>query len=161
MNYMVRKQYMVVESARKNFYESRTICKNLGGMLPEPRNELDNNFLDSISYKSFYLGMRDSSVEGYWAFESDYSKVAWKNWVRWSDHANPPNGGTNENCAIMLKDYNKNEGGHNPKAWVDIKCSQPIGEMDVICEKGDDIFTSYLSDIISYIYQVVITYFHK
>ena len=93
--------------------------------------------------------MRDSPVEGYWAFESDYTKVAWKNWVKWSDNANAPNGGTNENCAIMLKDYDKNKAGHNPKAMEDWKCIQPVGEMDVICEKGDDIFKSYLSDIIS------------
>ena len=119
--------------------ESKTICAEKGGYLPEPKDELENNFLDSLTSTTFYLGMTDSAVEGDWVWESDTTEVTWKNWVDWSNTNNdPPNGGTAENCAWMLKEVGKGLGGHSTKAWADSKCSGWDKEMSVVCEKGQD-----------------------
>ena len=139
------KQYVVIESGRKSFSESKTICTDLGGYLPEPRDNLENNFLDSLNSKTFYLGMTDSAVEGDWVWQTDSTQVTWKKWADWTDpsFSDPPNGGTDENCAWMLKQFQKSLSGHSTKAWADRGCSEPIDEMTVVCEKGEDIFVIF------------------
>ena len=139
------KQYMVIQSGPKSFSESQTMCTELGGYLPEPRDELENNFLDSLTYNIFFLGMTDSVVEGDWRWRTDFTQVTWKNWVHWTNYADPPNGGTKENCAMMLKQINKGMEGHSTKAWADFVCSKRIDEMSVVCEKGEDILTNLVN----------------
>ena len=81
--------------------------------------------------------MTDSAVEGDWVWESDSTEVTWKNWVDWIDTNNdPPNGGTAENCALMLKESQKSRGGHSTKSWADSGCSGWDKEMSLVCEKG-------------------------
>ena len=70
------KKYLVMEIGPKNFSESQTICTDLGGYLAEPRDELENSYLDSLTHKTFYLGLTDSAVEGDWQFVSDFTKVS-------------------------------------------------------------------------------------
>ena len=86
--------------------------------------------------------MTDSAVEGTWVFDTDTTEVTWKNWVDWTDPSrpDPPNGGTDQNCAWMLKQFQKSTSGHGTKAWADDGCSEGIDEMSVVCEKGEDIF---------------------
>ena len=136
------KRYKVVESGKKTFSESKKICTALGGYLPEPRDELENNFLDSLNSESFYLGMTDSAVEGDWLWESDSTEVTWKNWVDWTSifTRDPPNGGTSENCALVLKHNNNKKLGHSTKAWIDHECDDPVHTFTVVCEKGENIF---------------------
>ena len=116
---------------------------------------MENNFLDSLGSYTFYLGLTDSVVEGDWAWGSDSTQVTWKNWVDWAEGRwlDPPNGGTRENCAWMLKQFQKSSSGHSTKAWADTLCDQPIDvkEMSVVCEKGKDIF------IILFIITIAIT----
>ena len=107
--------------------------------------------------------MTDSVVEGDWRWVTDSTPVIWKNWADWATYPDPPNGGTAENCAVMLKQFNKHVKGHSTKAWGDYICDEPeVQEMTVVCEKekGEDIiyliyniltvsrFTTFLSTTI-------------
>ena len=106
---------------------------------------MENNFLDSLGSYTFYLGLTDSVVEGDWAWGSDSTQVTWKNWVDWAEghRTDPPNGGTRENCAWMLKQFQKSTSGHRTEAWADTFCDKvqhQLDEMSVVCEKSNDIF---------------------
>ena len=117
------------------------VCHNHGGFLPEPRDEAENQFLDSLGTDMFMLGMTDRDVEGQWVWDSDGSPVTWKSWVKWSDPraATVPNGGRVENCALMLRQSKSESGGHRSDGWRDADCnSDPhivVQPISLICEK--------------------------
>ena len=100
------------------------LCQNLGGKLPEPRNEIENNFLDSLDICNFVLGINDKEVEGQWVFDSDNTKVTW---FDWEIYGGIPNGGTTQNCAFMH---------HN---WADYKCESTsfydVQKRQLVCER--------------------------
>ena len=108
------------------------LCQNLGGKLPEPRNEKENKFLETLTThplekldtSNFVLGINDKEVEGQWVFDSDNSQVTW---FDWAENGGIPKDRTPYNCVFMNLD------------WRDYKCeSSPIFDAQrkhLVCER--------------------------
>ena len=82
--------------------------------------------------------MTDRGTEGVWRFKTDSAEVIWKNWVNWPDLDNP-NGGRDENCAMMIKQLKNEDPGWDAKGWIDSSCSVARDDTSVVCEKGKDV----------------------
>ena len=97
-------------------------CQQHGGMLPEPRSQQENDFLDQLGTEMFVLGMNDKVTEGVWRWDSDGSEVIFQNW----EPGQPGNGadslGLPEHCAVMERDYAKRRGIPS-SSWGDLPCS--------------------------------------
>ena len=89
-------------------------CQQHGGMLPEPRSQQENDFLDQLGTKMFLLGMNDKVDEGVWQWDSDGSEVIFQNWAP-GQAENGVHTGVPEHCAVMVEQYAKN--------WHDLPCS--------------------------------------
>ena len=63
------------------YEDNQRACHDLGGFLPEPRYEVENQFLDNLQTDTFALGMTDRDVEGQWVWDSDGSPVIWTGWI--------------------------------------------------------------------------------
>ena len=123
-----------VESRNRD--SAKTNCLKAGGMLPEPRNKEENDFLNSFQTNVFFLGMTDTSVEGSWVFDSDQSAVNKTFWRR-----GDPAGGINKNCAVMTRNLETS----NAERWSTVGCTySPSGKSSVICENTRK-YNSYLS----------------
>ena len=112
--------------------EARKLCAQLGGFLPEPRPQAENDFLRQFIDNpgtGFFFGMSDEETEGSWLWDTDFSPVTWFEWGRgpspetWSE----PNGGRRENCAAL-----KSTGFRKP-AWSDVPCNNYY-RRNVVCE---------------------------
>ena len=57
------KQYLVLDTDDIKHDQVQQQCHIHGGFLPEPRDEKDNQFLDSLDTDTFLLGLTDSAVE--------------------------------------------------------------------------------------------------
>ena len=64
------------------------------------------------------MGMSDKISEGTWLYNSTGSTMSYTNW-----NSGEPNGGTNENCIIMVASNG---------VWVDVSCN---GAYSTMCEK--------------------------
>ena len=96
------KEYMVLEMSAStlNHDTNQEKCRKIEGHLPEPRDEQDNLFLDSLGAERFVLGINDNKVEGQWVFESDGSPVNWLSWANFQGRESWPRK-TNGNCVSM------------------------------------------------------------
>ena len=108
------KQYIVQDTDDLVYDVNKQACQNLGGFLPEPRDEAENQFLDSLGSDMFTLGMTDRVVEGQWVWESDGSPVTWTGWVRLGTNDPEP--------VIVLRRLNSHYAGHRTDGWADIPC---------------------------------------
>ena len=113
-----KKEYFVRETSTLNHDVNQEICKKNGGILPEPRDEGENLFLDSLGSDKFVLGIRQ--VQGHWVFDSDGSEVNWKSWVNWVNNPDPPIG--RGDCIIMLRHHGERFAGHRSQDWSDVPC---------------------------------------
>ena len=119
--------------------ENQALCASLGGILPEPRDELENDFLDSLDPEQFTLGMTDRVAEGIWVWDSDGSLVTWTYWIKWDngwDHE--PNGAEQKNCAKVTRNKNREEQGWVKKGWATINCGVPYNERrkSLVCQRN-------------------------
>ena len=135
------KQYMIQDTHDLVYDHIQQRCDNLGGFLPEPRDEQENQFLDWLDTDMFALGMTDRKVEGQWVWESDGSPVTWTNWVYWPKYREiEPNGGTYQNCALMLRYSETWADGHKHDGWGDYPCNSSDvvrrEKRSLICQKG-------------------------
>ena len=128
------------------------VCHNHGGFLPEPRDEAENTFLDSLGTEMFTLGMTDRDVEGQWVWDSDGSLVTWTKWVQYTGSKPSPNGGDVENCALMMRNFNSQADGHTSDSWGDYRCgstsfwnSKPIS---LVCQKNPGMWKLYKQDLL-------------
>ena len=115
-------QYLVLDIHDLVYDHLQQVCQDHGGFLPEPKDEQENQFLDSLNTDMFTLGMTDRKVEGQWIWESDGSPVSWANWVTWSSGVVEPNGGRRQNCAMVLQQTEGHAGGHRADGWSDYPC---------------------------------------
>ena len=107
-------------------------------MLPEPRTEAENNYLDSLGAEMFYLGINDKDTEGSWRFNSDSSIVTWQYWAEFDNRPEDPNGGENENCAIMMRNTLRESTVTETSSWADVQCdgSSIWSTMSLVCERA-------------------------
>ena len=122
---------------------NQQVCHNLGGFLPEPRDEQENTFLDSLGTSAFLLGMSDRGQEGQWVWDSDGSPVTWTNWDSIDKGGltdEPNNAGRDEHCAKMFKQYRP-----NTDSWNDVKCESTSnirnGATSLICQRNPGLCT--------------------
>ena len=121
----VKLKYLTVS----NYADAQTSCHRIGGMLPEPRNSSENDFLNTMGTPGwFFLGLTDRETESQWQWESDGSTVVWSLW-----ETGNPKGGRHENCATQIvapSDASRN------KKWGSMYCEHHASvRIQVICEK--------------------------
>jgi len=135
------KQYTVLETSTLDFDENTQTCASYNAILPEPRTEEENNFLDSLNAQTFPLGLTDKEEEGVWRWDSDGALVNWQYWANFRTYGPDPNGGTNENCVVMVKYVLENDILTSSASWVDIKChnitSSAITKKNLVCQKAE------------------------
>ena len=103
------------------------VCHSHGGMLPEPRSEGENQFLDNLGSDVFPLGMTDRKVEGQWIWDSDQSPVIYTSWyVGQSLKKAAPKRGTDKNCALMIRRYGGSTTKDNHDDWADYACDEKL-----------------------------------
>ena len=107
------KSYLVLNTTTMAHGANQEICLQHGGILPEPRSQVDNDFLNSLNTDMFLLGLRDVETEDSWQWDSDGTPVLYTNWRP----NGSPNGGLTENCAFVYR--NKENLG---PLWGDLPC---------------------------------------
>ena len=110
----------------KNYLEVKARCEILGGYIPEPKSQLENDNLHSLPIATnFYLGMSDNHMAT-WLWEKDLTKVTWTNW-------DSPPYDTAKNCSVMLKSMT----GIRSKKWVNFVCGNSSFREEVtqVCER--------------------------
>ena len=109
--------------------DAEKLCNAIGGMLPQPRNSGQNDFLNTMidSPGWFYLGLTDKGHEGRWMWNTESPlDLEWTNWG-----SGEPDGGTQKNCAFHRVDY-----GEWSKKWDATWCDHNWAyDTPVICEK--------------------------
>ena len=132
------KQYTVLETSTLNFEQNKGTCASYNAILPEPRTEGENEFLDSLNAQLFPLGLNDKEEEGVWRWDSDGSLVRWFYWAKFRGYSPDPNGGRNENCVAMNKHHAHTLLLTSPASWVDIPCDpvlMQIATKNLVCQK--------------------------
>ena len=119
-----RKKYADLNISVDSYQNARELCQNVGGMLPEPRDQEENDFLNSLKTHAFYLGLTketpsrvalgltDIKHEGTFTWDSDCGPVAWTFW-----RDGEPDDGTAQNCVMMLRNKDKNNMDRWKSAW--------------------------------------------
>lgn len=117
--------------------EGQARCRAISGVLPEPRDQRDNEFLANLSTTTILLGLSDRGSEGRWAWHSDGSQVTWMTWIHWERFESEPNGGERENCAVMPREeYVRLGEEYDRRGWEDIQCEGGLFVNDFICEQA-------------------------
>ena len=100
----------------QSYSDASRICKENGGKMFEPKNELvyDNivNISKEKSLGNIWLGLNDLSNEGNFVYNSDNSEVIW---TYWSD-SNPDDYKGKEDC--VETEWKFGEG-----KWNDVNCN--------------------------------------
>ena len=100
-------------------------CFAVGGILPEPKNSRDHDYLISLTTEPFYLGTTDMTFQGSWLWNSDLSQV---HWARWRD--GEPDNGSNQDCVIILR----SQDSMNSDRWASANC-RGANVQKTVCEK--------------------------
>ena len=113
-----------------NYDDAKAECESRGLNLVEIGGDGENNALidyletqPDLPKQHIWLGITDNATEGVWASESSGNIITYTRWT-----PDDPTGGTDRNCAIIVK-LDESNGGK----WNDVTCD---GERNVICEKG-------------------------
>ena len=132
------KEYITLKTYTYDHDRGQKQCEENGGILPEPRNAQENEFLNGLNTGMFLLGLTDKEQEGNWVWDSDGTPVNYTNWV------NEPFKGEEANCAVMLRN---NAQIYDGNQWTDVDCtSKNLGISghhlikDIICERGMSCF---------------------
>ena len=132
------KEYMVLEMSAStlNHDTNQEKCRKIEGHLPEPRDEQDNLFLDSLGAERFVLGINDKKVEGQWVFDSDGSPLTWFSWATYSPWPRTGNG----HCVSVLCHESKQNAGHRTQDWTNFPCNSnayiQARPKSLICQKN-------------------------
>ena len=135
--------YLLLNTTTFRHDDNMETCRQHGLILPEPRSQEENDFLHNLNTDMFVLGMSDVTREDSWVWDSDGSPVIYTNWG-----SREPNGGREENCAVMEKFEVEN--------WADIPCaSRPRLDLEpkiLICQKYEGMYLLWLQCLSCYWY---------
>ena len=120
------KQYVDLNTAETSHQKATELCQAVGGRLPQPRNQEENDFLNNMQTIIFFLGMTDTASEGRWVWDSDGSAVSWTLWK-----SGEPDGGSVQNCASMLRNVAAVAGDR--ERWASGGCEKQ--HKTAVCEK--------------------------
>ena len=113
-----------------NYDTAKQSCKNMGGILYEPRDQSVMKSVISLAKKAnlgeFWIGIHDMDNEGTFVYESDKSKLSFTNW----NSGEPNNWGSGEDCAAV-------DGSGN---WNDLPCADFQRSYICIKKTGKGIF---------------------
>ena len=138
------KQYIVLETSTLNFDQNKETCASYNAILPEPRTEEENDFLNSLDAQLFPLGLNDKEKEGVWRWDSDGSPVNWKYWAHFKTFGPQPNGGRVENCVVMIKHHHESDLLTSTASWADVACRQrQIATKNLVCQKVGGMYRLY------------------
>ena len=114
------KKYIQLFEPHQNKENSRRLCKNVRGILPEPRNRDEYTALHrQFSHLSFYLGMSLDATEGSIVFDSDGTSVKLSDW----DVVSPGDAATGK-CLLHMRFTN---------VFADTSCTHEAEV--VVCER--------------------------
>ena len=111
--------YTLFANSVTSWLDAEAICESMGGTLVTI-NSSDEQFLvegltDGLNISTVFIGASDTASEGVWTWITG-EPVTYSNW-----YTNEPNGGANENYAMMLL-HNDNHG-----KWIDHYSLSQIG----------------------------------
>ena len=116
----------------KTYEEIKDRCESLGGYTPEPKSQLENDFIHSLPIETnFYLGMRNSEfIQDNWIWDKDLTTIPWNNWD------SPPNDRA-KHCCVMLRSLSGPESVRSMK-WDNFVCGNDSyrEEITVVCQRG-------------------------
>ena len=121
-DHQTQKEYIILERLTSTLSRNtnQQKCRNIGGKLPEPKNEHENLFLDGLDAYRFVLGIK--RYGGQWVFDIDGSYyVRWFSWASWTDYEPWPREGHGD-CVSMICEVNNIYSGHRPQDWVNSPC---------------------------------------
>ncbi|KAH8350759.1 hypothetical protein KR084_010775, partial [Drosophila pseudotakahashii] len=116
------KGYLIQETERRSWYDSRAFCMDLGGHLVSPQSQSE---LDAIGKELkrdsqlYWMGVHDISKEGEFVLDKTGQKAKFLNWRQNPDNYN------NEDCVEFA--YSSNQWGMN-----DNTCST---RLNFVCER--------------------------
>ena len=114
------KQYTELNTKVSQYEDARKLCQGVGGILPEPRNSEENDFLHSLGTTEwFFLGLTHTDPDSQYVWTSDGLAVTWTAW----DSGEPKSLKSTTDCVRMLK-----------KDWTSVWCGQSVTK-PVVCEK--------------------------
>ena len=143
------KEYIVLEKSTftLNSHVNQQKCHNIGGKLPEPKNEHENLFLDRFNTERFLLGIHRNAADQ-WAFDSDNSLLTFQSWVHWKGYPSWPRT-ENGNCVSMLRNSGKDNRGHRTRDWANNDCASndflDARPRSLICEKATGESTEHVT----------------
>ena len=126
----------------------RDICKKYGGMLPEPREDKENQFLDHLDTNMFVLGMNNNNQDQVYVWDSDGTHVQFSRWL----NDKPINSDTY--CVIMMRNLATKE-THNSDRWMQIPCNgegvkvdDSYNDISLICQRDTGVCISIYHDVL-------------
>ena len=108
------------------YNESREICTDNGGFLPEPRNENEDKFLKDFQKERFWLGSVQNS-NGQFIWLSDGSELVHTNWYT--------SNCCNDGCVYRTYDGDD---------WATRSCDTQINPFYTVCQRKDGKFSCYI-----------------
>ena len=127
--------YLVLSTTTLAHDHNRDLCLQHDGILPEPRSQKENEFLNNLGSEMFLLGMSDKDTEGRWLWDSDRTPVDYFNWGAVPGAGQEPNGQRSQNCIVMMRNFVS--GG---ASWADISCASDYHleaqTKSLICQKN-------------------------
>ena len=117
------KQYIDLHTTKRSYSSAITLCHGVGGILPEPRNSEQHNFLRSMQINRwFYLGLSRRATDGHWVWTSDGTRVTWNLWDSGQPVSDP-----RRTCGAMYLEHGR---------WFAGWCVYTVeGPPKVVCEK--------------------------
>ena len=115
--------YKVVDNQWFHYNTAVTKCTDIGGLLPEPRNQVENNFLMTLTMDRFWLGIDDRAISNRYVYKSDNSLVTWTQW----GPGLPVN--TGDNCVTLWRDN-----GATDRYWKHISGGARKDNFSLVCQ---------------------------
>ena len=123
------KKYLV-HVAKKSHMEAQKFCQSQGGKLFEPKSKMENSEIAALAKEKgatngIWIGINDRTSEGIFKFDSDGTRISYKNW----DHKQPDNGQPNYLHCQLKPDSGGNCNENFPRWYFDLqsgKCKKFI-----------------------------------
>ena len=136
------KEYTLLEKSTLtlNHDINQQKCRVIGGHLPEPKDEQENQFLHSFNAQRFLLGI-NKNAKDQWIYDSDNSALTWVSWANWEGQDEGPFPRQDHgNCVSMVRNTGNEFTGHRSQDWANNNCASNAdiqGQLkSLICQKS-------------------------
>ena len=132
------------EEDEYNYNDLKQRCSEEGAILPEPRNEEENHFLDSLGASTFFLGITYDNKDHMWSFASDHVNLTYESWAKFKTGISKyPSNREDHNCVVMVRGLRSGDDGHKTSDWINVPCDDPRDIVprsvikSIVCEKAE------------------------